>query len=295
MYEKPLSITTLLFLSLSILLSSCGENTPPFVDELIIPKVIGTSNEAELMAMAHDADDDTLTYTWQVNGITLVDTTPTILWEPPMSAQEFSVEVCVSVSDGENDPVIRRGYIKVVPSDAIMIEDVLERFVIGYTTEDLELYMSVFWAEGYYYYSDMATPSDPSDDVIFDSWEEERHSAIGVFRYYRNIELQFSEPEIVFESKTEAAVHNHYRIQFHVPEGTRLPGGYEGYYAEGDNEFTFEKRSGESPDVEAEWRIVKWLQYEWSEEKIKEGWLLEDIWVTARAAAISCGALRSMK
>jgi hypothetical protein len=294
MYEKLLSVTMLLFLSLSILLSSCGENSPPFVDELIIPETIGTSSEAEVMVMAHDADGDTLIYTWQVNGITLADTTPTIIWEPPMSAQELSVEVCVSVSDGENDPVIHRGYMKVVPTDAIMIKDVLERFVIGYTTEDLELYMSVFWAEGYYYYSDMATPNDPSDDVIFDSWVEERYSAIRVFRNW-DIQLDFSEPEIVFESKTEAVVHNHYRILFLGPEDMWLPGGYEAYYAEGDNEFIFEKRSGESPDVEAEWRIVKWFQYEWPEEKIREVWPLEDIWVTAHAAAISCGALRSIK
>ena len=144
------------------------------------------------------------------------------------------------------------------------------RWKQGYETEDLELYMSSFWKEGYLYWSDMATDDDVADDVIFDSWEQERDSAIRVFKNYRNIELEISEPpevKILNEDKTKAEVRNHYKIQFFVPEGTSLPGGYEAYYAEGDNLFTFEYRDNGSGQVE--WRITEWRQNEYTEEEIR--------------------------
>jgi len=148
-----------------------------------------------------------------------------------------------------------------------------DRWKQGYETEDLELYMSSFWKDGYFYWSDMATDDNVDDDVIFDSWEEERDSAINVFKNYRNIELEISEPpevKILNEDKTRARVRNHYKIQFYVPEGTSLPGGYEAYYAEGDNIFIFEFR--DNGDGQEEWRITRWQQKEYSKEEIEATW-----------------------
>ena len=157
------------------------------------------------------------------------------------------------------------------PPEVAEIGAVLKgRWKQGYETEDLELYMSSFWKEGYLYWSDMATDDDVADDVLFDSWEQERDSAIRVFKNYRNIELEISEPpevKILNEDKTKAEVRNHYKIQFFVPEGTSLPGGYEAYYAEGDNLFTFEYRDNGSGQVE--WRITEWRQNEYTEEEIR--------------------------
>jgi hypothetical protein len=162
------------------------------------------------------------------------------------------------------------------PPEVAEISAVLkDRWKQGYETEDLELYMSSFWKEGYFYWSDMAT-DDVGDDVSFDSWEEEKESAIKVFRDYRNIELEISEPpevKILNEDKTKAEVRNHYKIQFYVPEGTSLPGGYNAYYAEGDNIFIFDLRDNGAG--REEWRITEWRQEEYSKEEIEAVWNLQ--------------------
>ncbi len=177
----------------------------------------------------------------------------------------------VLIGCGDVEPIT-----KPPPPEVAEISAVLrDRWKKGYETEDLELYMSSFWKEGYFYWSDMATDNDVSDDVIFDSWEEERDSAIKVFKNYRNIELEISEPEvkIVNEENTKAEVRNHYKIQFYVPEGTSLPGGYEAYYAEGDNIFIFDYR--DNGNGKWEWRITEWRQNEFTEEEIRAVWGLQ--------------------
>ena len=160
------------------------------------------------------------------------------------------------------------------PPEVAEISNVLKnRWKLGYETEDLELYLSSFWKEGYFYWSDMATIDNIGDDVTFDTWEEERNSAIKVFKNYRNIEIEISEPpevKILDEAKTKAEVRNHYKIQLYVPEGTSLPGGYNAYYAEGDNIFIFELRDNGSGKLE--WRITEWRQNEYSKEQIEAGW-----------------------
>ena len=47
------------------------------------------------------------------------------------------------------------------------IDGVLDRMREGYEKEDLDLYLSAFWVDGFRYISDMATPEDRFDDVIF--------------------------------------------------------------------------------------------------------------------------------
>ena len=160
------------------------------------------------------------------------------------------------------------------PPEVAEISSLLKnRWKLGYETEDLELYMSSFWKDGYFYWSDMSTKDNIGDDVTFDSWDEERNSAIKVFKSYRNIEIEISEPpevKILDEAKTKAEVRNHYKIQFYVPEGTSLPGGYNAYYAEGDNIFILERRDNGSGKIE--WRITEWRQNEYSKEQIEAGW-----------------------
>jgi len=54
-----------------------------------------------------------------------------------------------------------------------VIDGVLERMREGYEKEDVELYLSAFWIDGFRYTSDMATPHDQFDDVIFDELKTE--------------------------------------------------------------------------------------------------------------------------
>ena len=164
-----------------------------------------------------------------------------------------------------------------LPPEVAEINKVLkDRWKQGYETEDLELYMSSFWEEGYFYWSDYATDDNIDDDIIFDEWEEERDSAIRVFSKYRNIEIEISEPpevKILSDDETRAEVRNHYKIQLFVPEGTSLPGGYEALYAEGDNIFIFDFRQNSSG--QEEWRITEWRQNEYTEEEIQAVWNLQ--------------------
>lgn len=175
------------------------------------------------------------------------------------------------VGCGDVDPVA-----KPLPPETAEISAVLkDRWKQGYETEDLELYMSSFWVEGYFYWSDMAT-DDIGDDVSFDEWKDERDSAIRVFQRYRNIEIEISDPPevtVLDEAKTRAEVQNHYKIQLFVPEGTSLPGGYEALFAEGDNIFIFEFK--DEGGGQKEWRITEWRQNEYTEEEIEAAWDLQ--------------------
>lgn len=140
----------------------------------------------------------------------------------------------------------------------LAISDVLTgRWQRGYMTEDVTLYQSAYWEDGFQYHADMGTPTDPSDDVIFDDLSVELDSAMAVFARYQDIEIEVTEPEIELMDESTAVVRQHYRIQGFVSDGTSLEGGYTGWYAEGDSEFTFEQR--EAADGSTEWRIASWL------------------------------------
>ena len=145
-----------------------------------------------------------------------------------------------------------------------------DRWQKGYMTEDVDLYMSAYWAEGFLYVSDMGTDLDTTDDVIFDNIQLERDAAIRVFERFQDIEIEISEPPEIKplnDEKTRYEVRNHYRIQLFVTEGT-LEGGFTGAFAEGDNIFIFEKRV--NPDTgKEEWRIVEWRDEAFSEEEIR--------------------------
>jgi hypothetical protein len=145
-----------------------------------------------------------------------------------------------------------------------VINQVLKKWREGYQNEDVETYISAFWDKGFRYVSDMGTDNDKTDDVEFDDIREERDSAIRVFARFQNIEIEVSEPpEIQLNAdRTQAEVRNHYRIQGFVADGESLEGGFTGWFAEGDNLFTFELR-------DAQWRITEWRDEAFSEEEIK--------------------------
>ena len=153
--------------------------------------------------------------------------------------------------------------------ELVLINQVLKNWREGYQSEDLDRYMSAFWEDGFLYVSDMGTKTDETDDVIFDDIRDERDAARRVFASYQDIEIELSEPpEIQLNTdRTRAVVRNHYRIQGFVADGSSLEGGYTGWFAEGDNVFTFEFRTNE--DGKQEWRITEWKDEAYSEEEIR--------------------------
>jgi len=156
------------------------------------------------------------------------------------------------------------------PEEMAAISAVLKRWRVGYETEDVEMYMSAFWAEGFRWVSDMGTDQDKTDDYEFTDIRQERESAIRVFSSYQDLEIEISEPpEITLdEDRTRAEVRNHYRIQGFVADGESLQGGYTGWYAEGDNIFTFEYRQNQETQKK-EWRITEWIDEAFTKEEIE--------------------------
>ena len=143
------------------------------------------------------------------------------------------------------------------------INGVLERLHEGYENEDLDLYLSAFWIEGFQYTSDMGTPADPFDDVTFDELKDEGESAERIFTQFQAIEMELSHPiHIINAAPKRIEAMNHYRIQGFANEGHTLEGGFIGWFAEGDNRLTFEFRQGE-------WRIAKWLDDAFNAEMVK--------------------------
>ena len=159
---------------------------------------------------------------------------------------------------------------KVQSKELVLINQVLKNWREGYQSEDLDMYMSAFWEDGFLYVSDMGTIDDKTDDVIFDDIRAERDSAKHVFDRFQDIEIELSEPpEIQLNTdRTRAEVRNHYRIQGFVADGDSLEGGYTGWFAEGNNIFTFELRKDDGSDTQ-EWRITEWKDEAFSEEQIR--------------------------
>ena len=161
------------------------------------------------------------------------------------------------------------GVIKVQPKERVLINQVLKNWREGYQSEDLDRYMSAFWEDGFLYVSDMGTNDDKTDDVIFDDIRDERDAAKRVFDMFQDIEIELSEPPEIQPNtdRTRAEVRNHYRIQGFVADGVSLEGGFTGWFAEGDNVFTFELRTNK--DGKQEWRITEWLDEGYSKEEIQ--------------------------
>ena len=154
--------------------------------------------------------------------------------------------------------------------ELVLINQVLKSWRDGYQSEDLEMYMGAFWEDGFLYVSDMGTMDNKTDDVIFDDIRDERDAAKRVFDRFQDIEIELSEPpEIQLNTdRRRAEVRNHYRIQGFVADGSSLEGGYTGWFAEGDNVFTFELRENKDSDKQ-EWRITEWRDEAYSEEQIR--------------------------
>ncbi len=154
--------------------------------------------------------------------------------------------------------------------ETIAINRVLKNWREGYQNEDIEMYMSAFWEEGFLYTSDMGTDNDQTDDLVFDDIRDERDAAIRVFNRFQDIDIELSEPPDVqfLGDRTRAEVRNHYRIEGFVADGESLDGGFTGWFAEGDNVFTLELRTN-SKTGKKEWRITEWLDEAFSIEEIE--------------------------
>ncbi len=141
------------------------------------------------------------------------------------------------------------------------IHDVLQqRWLKGIMTEDIDLYMSSFWEDGFVYIASLGTPY-PDDDVVFDDIAQERKSMIRFFDIFR-IDLDIEMPSEVLSLNDENTRYEaRSRYEFFIDiEGGVFEDGSTGVYGSGENQFIFEERL--NPETsQLEWRIVEYYDY----------------------------------
>ena len=116
-------------------------------------------------------------------------------------------------------------------------------------TYDIEGYMSAIWEDSFFYASDMGTPDNPDDDLIFRSGQQEREAALNMFNTLDGIALNlYRNGDIEFLSDTLAMVDYDYGLKLFSPgHGASAPSGR--------MIFVLELREG------GEWRILEWYDF----------------------------------
>ena len=115
-----------------------------------------------------------------------------------------------------------------------VIEDQWKNSLISY---DIDGYMSAIWDDSFFYASDMGTPNNPDDDIIFRGGQEEREGALKMFNAHDDIDLNlYKNGDVEFLSETLAMVDYDYRLKLVSERGT--------FYPAGRMIFIFELREG---------------------------------------------------
>ena len=116
-------------------------------------------------------------------------------------------------------------------------------------THDIEGYMSAIWEDGFFYVSDMGTPDNLADDLIFRSGMQEREGTLKMFDAFHGIDLSLSKNgDIEFLSETLAMVDYDYDLKLtSTAHGVSYPSGH--------MIFILELREN------GEWRILEWYDY----------------------------------
>ena len=89
------------------------DNSPPVIDQLIIPEEVRPGDSVELQVVAHDEDGDALTYVWDAaQGKLDSRTGQTVKWTVPSDLK--AATVTVSVNDGVNEPVTQSKRVPII-------------------------------------------------------------------------------------------------------------------------------------------------------------------------------------
>ena len=140
-------------------------------------------------------------------------------------------------------------------SDDVIHEIVDRRWKVGYERKNIDLYLSAFWPDNFLHTSDNGTPKDAIDDLSITNIKMEEEYTKQVFDRFKNIVIEYSEFEPDFLPDGTAQVRIHYKISCYIEDEDY------GYYAEGNNIFTFEQKQNE-------WRIKEWKDEAYSPENI---------------------------
>lgn len=109
-----------------------------------------------------------------------------------------------------------------------VIESVIaNRWENSLETYDIEGYMSAIWEDEFFYVSDVGTPDNPDDDMIFRGGQQEREGTLKMFAQTQNINLNlYKRGDIEFLSETLAMVDYDYDLRLHYTQhGEGNPSG----------------------------------------------------------------------
>ena len=153
---------------------------------------------------------------------------------------EETEQVDLNAEDGEIDYDLERSAIKSV---------IQEQWSNSLETYDIEGYMSAIWADNFFYVSDMGTPDNPDDDMIFRGGQQEREGTLKMFGVTQNIELNlYKNRDIEFLSDTLAMADYDYDLRLDLTHGEQSnPSGRMVFILE------FRDNGG--------WRILEWYDY----------------------------------
>ncbi len=135
------------------------------------------------------------------------------------------------------------------------IESVIwDQWKYGLEIYDIEQYMSAIWEDDFFYTSDLGTPDNPDDDLIFRGGRQEREGTSRLFNAMERIDLNLSRRgDIEFLNDTLAMVEYDYDLKFvqHASGEVSYPSGH--------MFFILELR--ENAENTSEWRILEWYDY----------------------------------
>ena len=123
-----------------------------------------------------------------------------------------------------------------------------EQWKNSFETYDVEGYMSAIWEDEFFYVSDMGTPDNLDDDVIFRGGQQEREGAVNMFNTHDNIALDlYANGSPQFLSETHAMIDYNYRLRLVSERGV--------FYPSGRMIFIMELREN------GVWGILEWYDY----------------------------------
>ena len=127
------------------------------------------------------------------------------------------------------------------------VESVIwEQWKSGLENYNIERYMSSIWEDDFFYISDLGTPDNPDDDIVFRGSYEEREGTSKMFDRMESIDLSLSQHgDIEFLNETLAMVDFDYEMTL-VERDSGEPS-----YPSGRMIFILELRDDE-------WRILEW-------------------------------------
>lgn len=127
------------------------------------------------------------------------------------------------------------------------VESVIwEQWKDGLETHNIERYMSGIWEDDFFYISDLGTPDNRDDDIVFRGGYEEREGTSKMFNRMESIDLSLSQHgDTEFLSETLAMVDFDYEMTLVQRDSGEVS------FPSGRMIFILELR-------EDEWRILEW-------------------------------------